>query len=114
MAIIINVTSGGVPPGEGYLLKLTGINSVNNQYGNGLRFEFQCISGEHSSKKVSRTIGSTIKPDNANGKFLAGVLGKPLSTGQLDLEANIGKTFIGKVVVAEKGTKVESVVLPPT
>ena len=71
MAFTLVVSSGeGVPAGS-YLANVTGVEPVNNEYGDGLRWQFQVVNGQHKGSKTSRTTQTKPSPKNGCGKVLA-------------------------------------------
>jgi hypothetical protein len=112
-------TSTGVPPGS-YLAKLVAISQVpadsGKGFGPGFRWEFEIATGPLTGTKTSGiTSGMKPSPKNKLGRFVAGVTGKPIADGEIDLSSCLGKVFL--IVVAAPGgaaTRVESVSLPPS
>jgi hypothetical protein len=115
MAKVLRVSSGGVPANS-YLALFLGVEDTHNdEYGAGLRWEFEVVSGPHKGAKTSRTTSQTPTLKNACGKMLAGITAKTLVPDEdIDLDAYIGKTFFIVVVNTEKGgTRIDSVSPPP-
>jgi hypothetical protein len=115
MSIVLRVSSGGVPPGS-YLAKFVGIEETHNQeYGAGIRWIFEIVTGPHKGGRPPRTTSPNPSLKNGCGKMLSGITGKPLIPGEdHDLEPFIGKTYLIVVVATESGsTKIDSVSPPP-
>jgi len=108
------VSSGGVPAGS-YLTKFVGLESITNDFGPGLSWEWEVLNGPHAGQTVRRITTVTPTSKNACGKILSGVIGKSLAVGEeLDLSKYVGKTYL--VVVGETdrgGSRVESVTPAP-
>ena len=116
MAFTLTVTSGeGVPAGS-YLATFAGIEPVNNEFGDGLRWQFTVVAGPQKGCKASRTTQPKPSPKNGCGKVLTGLLGRQLNPGEsLDVEQFVGQTYLIVVAQTESGsTRVESVTQPPT
>lgn len=114
MSIVLKVSAGGVPVGS-YLAKFVGVEATNNEYGDGLRWLFEVVSGPQKGVKTSRITSQSPTPKNACGKMLSGITGKPLTPGEdVALEAFVGKTFLVMVGPTDSGgTRVDSVSPPP-
>jgi len=114
MSMLLKVSAGGVPAGS-YLAAFLGVEATNNEFGDGLRWQFEVAAGPSKGSKTSRTTSQSPTPKNACGKMLAGLSGKPLIPGEdHDVEAYVGKKFIIVVVNTDSGgTRVESVSPPP-
>ena len=116
MAFILTVSSGeGVPAGS-YWATFAGVEPVNNEFGDGLRWQFQVASGPHKGSKTSRTTQPKPSPKNGCGKVLMGLLGRSLNAGEtFDVEQFVGKTYLIVVAQTENGgSRVDSVTQPPT
>ncbi len=114
MSIILKVSSGGVPAGS-YLAKFIGMEPTNNEFGDGLRWQFEVANGPLKGAKTSRITSQSPTPKNACGKMLSGITGKTLTPGEdVNLDAHIGKTFLVVVINTESGgTRIDSVSPPP-
>lgn len=110
----LTVSSGGVPVGS-YLGKFLGVEKVTNDYGDGLSWRWEIVSGPHAGQKVGRITTPQPTTKNVCGKIVAGVIGKPLSAGEeIDLAACVSKTYLLVVTEGERGgTRVESVTTAP-
>jgi len=110
----LTVSSGGVPAGS-YLSKFVGVDDITNDYGPGLVWEFEVVTGPQAGHKATRITTVTPTQKNACGKILSGVVGKPLTAGEeLDVSASVGKTFLVVVGETDRGsTRVESVTPAP-
>ncbi|MBM4068059.1 MAG: hypothetical protein FJ271_03825 [Planctomycetes bacterium] len=110
----LTVKQSGVPVGT-YLARFTGTKETENDFGEGLAWEFDVQSGAHAGAKAGRITGRTPTTKNACGKMLASISGKSLSAGEeIDLADYIGRNYL--IIVAETpsgSTRVESVALPP-
>ncbi len=114
MAKILKVTTGGVPAGS-YLARFTGYEETTTEYGDGLRWQFEPISGPYKGSKTSRITSQNPTMKNACGKILSGLIGKPLTPDQdIDLDSLIGKSYLIVVTNTETGgTRVDTVSPPP-
>jgi hypothetical protein len=112
--MVLKVSAGGVPAGS-YLAALLGVEATNNEFGDGLRWQFEVLSGPWKGAKTSRITSQIPTVKNSCGKMLAGLTGKPLAPGEdHDIESFIGKKYLIVVVNTENGgTRVESVSPPP-
>jgi hypothetical protein len=69
----LTVKSGGVPPGA-YTAKFLGVERKENaQYGPGLAWNFEVVTGPHARAKTSAMSGLEPTSQNKCGRFLAGV-----------------------------------------
>jgi hypothetical protein len=114
MSLILKVSAGGVPAGS-YLAKFTGVEPTNNDYGDGLRWQFEVLNGEHKGLGTSRTTGNRPTLKNSAGKMLAGLAGSTLTPGvEFEPGKFVGHTYLIVVANTESGsTRVESVSAPP-
>jgi hypothetical protein len=112
--MVLKVSAGGVPAGS-YLATFTGVEATSNEYGDGLRWQFEVINGPNKGAKTSRITSQTPTPKNACGKMLSGITGKTLTPGEdIDLDGFIGKTFLVMVVNTDSGgTRIDSLSAPP-
>jgi hypothetical protein len=114
MGLILKVSAGGVPAGS-YLAKFTGIEATNNDYGDGLRWQFEVLNGENKGLQTSRTTSNKPTLKNSAGKLLAGLAGGALTPGmEIDPIKFVSQTYLIVVANTESGsTRVESVTAPP-
>jgi hypothetical protein len=114
----LKVTSGSVPAGA-YTAKFLGIESIPDDpargFGEGLRWQFEVLTGPHKGARTSRITTATPSLKNACGKMLQGVTGKSLASGdEIDLEAFVGRNYLVVVQATESGaTRVETASAPP-
>jgi hypothetical protein len=114
----LKVCGGGVPAGA-YAGKFLGIEPIPADpirgFGEGLRWQFEVLTGPHKGARTSRI--TTTKPSlkNACGKMLQGVCGKTLMLDEeVDLEAFVGHNYLVVVQATENGAaRVETVSTPP-
>ena len=101
----LTLSNGSVPPGM-YNARFSGIEQAEaNQYGSGLRWQFEITTGPHAGTKLSRTTGVTPTLKNACGKLLMALSGK----------TTVGEPYLIIVVQRpEGGTSIESVCPPPS
>lgn len=100
----------GVPVGT-YRAEFLGLKKNQHpQFGDGLEWSFRIKGGGFDGKLASRTTATTIGPTNSAGVLLAGMLGRPLQTGEkANLASMKGEMF--QVVVETntgKGTRIAS------
>lgn len=108
------LTSGGVPAGS-YLAKFLGVEPTEaGQYGPGIKWSFEVITGRYAASKVCRTTGVFPTQKNSCGKMLMGISGKANEGEEIDLADYVGKTYLIVLVQRpEGGTSLESVSVPP-
>lgn len=108
------LSSGGVPPGS-YLAKFIGTEpSDGGQYGPGIKWSFEIVSGRYAGQKICRTTGLLPTLKNGCGKMLIGVSGKAIEGEEIDLAQFIGRTYLIVLVQRpEGGTSLDSVTAPP-
>jgi hypothetical protein len=108
------VAQGSGPPAGIYRAEFLGVvKTTHEQYGDGARFDWRIVGGEHDGKTASRTCKPTPSPKNVTGKLMAGLLGGAMKPGEkVSLAACVGKTYTIVVGTAANGetTRVESVV----
>ena len=108
------VADGSGPPAGFYKAQFVGVvKTTHEQYGEGARFDFRIVGGEHDGKTASRTCKPTPSPKNVTGKLMAGLLGGAMKPGEkVSLAGCIGKVYTIVVGTAANGetTRVESVV----
>ncbi len=110
----VTVSASGHPAANNVRVRCMSIDAAEAQagFGEGIRFTFETIAGEHKGCKSYRTISAKITPGNAAGQFVAQALGLetlPLNA-DVDLDDLIGGTFVANIVQSPKGsgTRVES------
>ena len=103
--------SSGPPPGI-YKATFQGVvKTVHDEYGDGARFDFKIVGGEHDGRIASRTCKPVPSAKNATGRLMAGLKGGVMKPGEkVSLAECIGKTFTIVVGLAQNGTstRVES------
>jgi hypothetical protein len=111
----LTLSSGSTPPGS-YHAKFLGIEPAEaNEYGAGIRWLFEIISGALAGTKIGRTTGDKPTVRNACGKMLTGISGKTAVGETVDLAQYVGKTYLIIVIQRpEGGTSLDSVCPPPT
>lgn len=110
----LTLTSGGVPPGS-YVARFLGVELTEpNQYGDGLRWNFEVASGPHAGTRIGRPTGTKPTLKNKCGQFLIGVCGKSAMGEEIDLGSYVGRNYLLVVVQRpEGGTSLDSVSMPP-
>lgn len=85
-------------------------NTTHAEYGDGLKFEFEVIDGEHKGMRACRYTSADPTPRNAAGRLMADLYGaKPTNGLAVDLDQCIGKQYMIVVREGEGGrTRVES------
>src|SRR5437773_10802031 len=72
----LTLSSGSTPPGS-YLAKFVGTEQAEaNEYGAGIRWQFEIVSGTLAGTKIGRTTGDKPTLKNACGKMRTGISGK--------------------------------------
>lgn len=108
------VSEGSGPPAGIYRAEFLGVvKTSHDEYGDGARFDFKVIGGEHAGKIASRTSKPTPSAKNVCGKLMAGIIGRAMAPGErVNLAPFIGKVFTIVVGPTQNGqsTRVESVV----
>lgn len=111
----LTLSSGSTPPGS-YLAKFVGTEQTEaNEFGAGIRWQFEIASGALAGTKIGRTTGDKPTLKNACGKMLTGISGKTTVGETVELAQYIGNVYL--IIVGprpEGGTSLESVTLPPT
>lgn len=110
----LTLSSGGVPAGS-YLAKFLGVEATEpNQFGPGIRWNFEIAAGPHTGTKIGRPTGTKPTLKNKCGQFLIGVSGKSVMGEEIDLSAFVGTVYLIVVVQRpEGGTSLDSVSIPP-
>jgi hypothetical protein len=113
--MLLKVSAGGVPAGS-YHAKFLGVEVVNNEYGDGLRWNFQITVGDYAGRNVSRTTAKNPTTRNTCGTLLSGIAGKPLTIdAEFEVAAYVGKTYLVVVNEGQTGsTRVDAVTQLPT
>jgi hypothetical protein len=111
----LTLGSGSTPPGS-YLAKFVGIEpTAANEFGAGIRWQFEILSPPLSGTKIGRTTSDKPTLKNACGRMLTGISGKTTVGETVDLTQFVGKTYLIVVTLRpEGGTSLDSVCLPPT
>jgi hypothetical protein len=114
----LKVSGGSVPAGA-YTAKFIGIESIpadpNRGFGEGVRWQFEVLTGPHQGARTSRITTATPTLKNACGKMLQSVSGKSLASGdEIDVATFVGRNYLVVIVATESGaTRVETVSAPP-
>jgi hypothetical protein len=114
----LKVSGGSVPAGA-YTAKFIGIESIPadpvRDYGEGIRWQFEILSGPYKGGRTSRITTAIPSLKNACGKMLQGISGKNLASGdEIDVETFVGHNFLIVVQATESGaTRVETASAPP-
>jgi hypothetical protein len=111
----LTLGNGSVPPAP-YHAKFIAVETAEaNQFGPGLRWVFEIVSGPHAGTRVSRMTGAVPTLKNACGKLMMSVSGKNTVGETVDMSAFAGKVYLIIVVQRpEGGTSLDSVCPPPT
>ena len=106
------VADSSGPPAGIYKATFQGVvKTVHDEYGDGARFDFKIVGGEHDGRIASRTCKPVPSAKNATGRLMAGLKGGVMKPGEkVSLAECIGKTFTIVVGLAQNGTstRVES------
>jgi hypothetical protein len=107
--LVMKVASG-VPVGA-YEGEFSGVEPVENDYGNGLKWSWKITKGEQAGRMAIRTTGNSPTPKNACGKILNALTGKTLGEGEsFKPKDYVGRKYTVMVTAGEKGgTRVETV-----
>jgi hypothetical protein len=101
------------PPAGLYKATFEGVTKTHHEeYGDGARFDFKIVGGEHAGRTASRTCKPQPSPKNATGRLMQGIVGAAAKPGEkVSLATFIGKTYTIVVGLAANGTstRVESV-----
>lgn len=120
--MIVEVTaSGGSVPVGSYLARFEKAETtefVDKKTGTTepkLKWWFVIASGKFAGSRLGTLTGVEIRPTTQAGRFVAGVVGKPIETGQkINLEDCYGKTCLILTEQSDSGfTKIKSVSPPP-
>lgn len=113
MTMQFEIQSGGGPPEGFYKCRFKAIEpSDHDEYGPGLRFEFEVLDGEHQGMIASRITNATPTPRNAAGRMISGISGASLKPGlRIDLEPFVGNEYLVQVEATAngQGTRISSV-----
>ena len=100
------------PPAGIYRATFVGVVKTSHpEYGDGARFDFKVVGGEHDGRIASRTCKPQPTAKNATGRLMAGLVGSATKPGEkVSLAAFIGKVYTIVVGTAQNGTstRVES------
>jgi hypothetical protein len=100
------------PPAGIYTATFQGVTKTHHEeYGDGARFDWKIVGGEHDGRLASRTCKPQPTAKNATGRLMAGLVGGATKPGEkVSLAAFVGKTYTIVVAVASNGTstRVES------
>jgi len=111
MMEFVYADSSGPPPGI-YDAIFQGVTKTHHEeYGDGARFDFKIVGGEHDGKIASRTCKPQPTAKNATGRLMAGLLGAAAKPGEkVSLAACVGRVYTIVVGTASNGTstRVES------
>jgi hypothetical protein len=109
------VRRAGPPPGT-FRGRFLGVEtSTHVQYGAGLRFLFEVVSGPHAGLRASRVTPAALTLTNAGGRMLSALTGRPLRADEaVDIDEFIGREYILTVEETPTGaTRVATVVPVP-
>jgi hypothetical protein len=83
-----------VPPGK-YHARFLGVeDSTHIEYGVGLRWIFEILSGAHAGKRAARVTDATFTPRNSAGRMLTGLAGRPLPLGEaIEADEFVGREY---------------------
>jgi hypothetical protein len=100
------------PPAGIYKATFQGVTKTHHEeYGDGARFDWKIVGGEHDGRIASRTCKPQPTAKNATGRLMAGLVGGATKPGEkVSLATFVGKTYTIVVGVASNGTstRVES------
>ncbi|MCE9564876.1 MAG: hypothetical protein K8U57_22815 [Planctomycetes bacterium] len=115
MGIILTPTNGSVQPGS-YVATFDSIENSSSEYGPGLKWQFTIVSGQASGSRITAFSGNNPTPQNKAGRFLSGVVGKPITVGvAVDIEPFYGQKRLIVVESGEKGgARITSISTLPT
>lgn len=108
----LEVSSTGPPEGT-YSASFAGVEQCqHSEFGQGLRWKFFVVQGDHAGQVASRVTGVKPSRENACGRVLSSLLGRELTIGEhVELEDFVGRTYLVTVAPAKNGgTRVESIV----
>ena len=102
--------AAGVPIGQYRARFSKWEQSVHEQYGDRLLFEFEIVDGEHAGASSSRFCSAKLTPKSALAKIASGLAGKKLEPGDsFDPDTYVGRTYLIIVEETESGaTRVAS------
>ena len=80
------VKAGGGPPAGFYRGKFLTVDTTEHEeYGQGLKFVFEVIEGDHKGEQATRITSSTPTPKNAAGRMLSGITGETWLRGRMSI-----------------------------
>lgn len=95
---------GGVPAGIYKASFLTVEETQHEEYGNGSKFVFEVVEGDHKGEQATRITNSEPTPKNAAGRMIAGITGEPLTPGsKIDLAPFVGRQYLLQVEDCKSG-----------
>jgi hypothetical protein len=101
----LNCGAGGDSPPVGQYdpIEFVGLEQVpaKGEMGEGIRWRFKVLEGEHAGKIVGRIGPMRPTPKNASGKILAGMLGRAIGDEKVNIKDLIGKRFVGVVALSD-------------
>lgn len=103
--------SSGPPPAIYKAVFQGVVKTTHPEYGDGARFDWKVVGGEHDGRVASRTCKPTPSSKNVTGKLMAGLLGGSMKPGEkVSLASCVGKVYTIVVGLAQNGTstRVES------
>jgi hypothetical protein len=115
---LLTVSSGGVPSGN-YTGTFADVEAQPENkekgYPAGLRWKWTINAGPCAGQIVSRVTGNSPSPNNACGKVLSGLIGRPLQEGEsIDPDQFVGKPYMLVVAAGQGGgTRIDAVVPLP-
>lgn len=94
------------PPAGIYKATFVGVSKTSHpEYGDGAKFDFRVVGGEHDGRIASRTCKPQPTAKNATGRIMQGITGASAKPGEkVNLSTFIGKTYTIVVGTAQNGT----------
>lgn len=110
----LTVKAGGVPAGK-HVVKFQGLEQKAGFNGKaGLLWQFEVAVGPNAGGRVSGMTDLKPKPTTKCGRFLVGILGRPLKVGEtVDLTPYLGKLYTIGVEQTDKGSRVVGIEAGP-
>lgn len=100
----VKVLGACVPAGS-YVAKFVDVEPINNDYGPGLEWRWEIVSGPHAGQMVKRTTSNQPTTKNICGQIIAGLKGKPLSANEdINLSEFVAKTICEQALVANNSS----------